>query len=136
MENTFNKLFDLEECPVRVLQDAIFDFILTDLYPGYENTYVILNEELSVWCLDPNIPIEFNEDGDDVFMELEIKLGTENWELSATANWRLIQCRKYGFDYDRCWPTKFIMHGLKGDLKDLKSTFIAAKMTGIINEYC
>ena len=44
MDSTFNKLFELEKCSVKALQETIFDFILTDLYPGYENTYVILNE--------------------------------------------------------------------------------------------
>ncbi len=107
MENTFNKLFDLEECPVRELQKTILNFILKNSWPGREDTYDILNEKLRVSCGKPNEPIEFNEDEDDVFIDIPIKMSTRNWELLSTLTLCHIKNDEHGFVYDTPMQTDF-----------------------------
>ena len=133
MENTFNKLFELEECAVKALKETIFDCLQAYLWPGYFAGFEILGEELRVWCEEPNQTIEFNEDEHDGTLDLPIRMSTANWALLATIKWYLLKDEddEGGFHYCRCWPTRFTMHCFKGNPRDLKATFMTAKMIGM-----
>ena len=134
MKNTCDKLFDLEECPVRELQKTVLNFRLKNSWPGREDTYDILNEKLRVSCGKPNEPIEFNEDEDDVFIDIPIKMSTRNWELLSTLTLCHIIDDEHGFFYDTVQQTDFNFCCFKGDPKDLKTTFMTVKMIESLEE--
>ena len=130
MENTFNKLFELEKCSVRALKETMFDCLQAYLWLGYVTRFEILGEKLRVSCEEPNRSVEFNENEDDLFVDLPIRMSTEKWALLATIHWCLNKDEEDGFYYEMCCPTRFTIHYLKGDLKDLKTTFMIAKIIG------
>ena len=134
MENTFNKLFELEKCSVRALHETIFYFMKDELWTRNLTTHDILNEQLSLWCLKPDRTIGFKEGVVDSNIELPFKMRTEKWELLVTVNWCFPRDDGGYLCFDGEWLTKFRMHCFKGDPKDLKTTFMMVKLTRDMDE--